>query len=644
MAQKDAAVHAAIHDPFWGSRIKTVRTQMIPYQWEALNDRIPDAEPSHCIKNFRIAAGLEKGNFEGFVFQDSDLAKWMEAASYTLLSHPDKQLEETLEEVAALIASAQQPDGYLDTYYIINGLDKRFTDLRDHHELYCAGHMIEAAVAHHEATGSKTLLRVARRLADCMERNFGPEENRLRGYPGHEVLEMALVRLHEATGEKRYLKLAAYFINERGQAPLYFAGEAEKNGKRCHWEDGPLGLQYYQAGKPLRKQEDAEGHAVRAVYCYSGAADVARLYNDESLKAFCRRMWESITRRRMYITGGIGSSDYGEAFTYDYDLPNDTVYAETCAAIGLVFFAKRMLALEKRGEYADVMERALYNGVLSGMSLDGQSFFYVNPLEVVPEACEKDQLRRHVKPTRQKWFGCACCPPNLARLLASLPRYAYEAEKNCVFVHLYLGGQLQANLPEGQISFELSCNYPWEEEIRLRVTGCEVKNPVTLALRIPGWCRSYRATVNSEAINEKPKEGYLYLTRSWQTGDTLSLSLDMPVECIQANPAVREDIGKRAVMRGPLVYCLEQADNGPGLHRLRLGSDPQFTARFEEETLGGVTVLCCEGKKLSDAGWEEGELYRPQEAEKYESFPLRFIPYYAWANRGVGEMSVWVRQ
>jgi DUF1680 family protein len=637
-------MHMTVTDPFWSSRIETVRTQMIPYQWEALNDRLPDAEPSHCVHNYKVASGQEAGRFEGCVFQDSDLAKWIEAASYTLISHPDPTLQKTLADLIELIASAQQPDGYLDTYYIINGLDKRFTNLRDHHELYCAGHLIEAAVAHHEATGSRMLLDVARRLADCMERNFGAEPGKMRGYPGHEVLEMALVRLYNVTEEERYLHLARYFVEERGQAPLYFEEEEKKTGNHCHWSDGPLGLQYYQAGKPIREQTDAEGHAVRAVYYYSGVADVARLTGDESLLAACDRMWESITRRRMYITGGIGSSDYGEAFTYDYDLPNDTAYAETCAAIGLVFFARRMLAIRKRGEYADVIERALYNGILSGMSLDGQSFFYVNPLEVVPEACEKDQLRRHVQPERQKWFGCACCPPNLARLLASLDRYAYSTEENNVFVHLYLGGSLEA-FPGGErVVLELSSGYPWNGEIRLRITERESSAPFTLALRIPGWCRNYTVSAGGEACPEKAQDGYLYLTRAWKAGDEICLSLSMPVERIKAHPAVRADIGKIALMRGPIVYCLEEADNGADLHHIRLGDSPLFQTRWDERTLGGITVITCEGKRLAKAGWEDGALYRPQAEEDYHTVPLRFIPYYAWANRGPGEMAVWIRQ
>ncbi len=433
---------ARVRDAFWSKRLKTVREKMIPYQWEALNDRVKDAEPSHCIRNFKIAAGKEEGAFEGFVFQDSDLFKWIEAASYTLRNDPDPALLKIVQDAVDLIVSAQQPDGYVDTYYILNGLDKRFSNTMDNHELYCAGHLMEAAAAHFEATGEKTLLDAACRLADCIGKAFGKKEGKLRGYPGHEIIEMALVRLYEATSEEKYLALSAYFVDERGQTPLFFEEEIKRHQNPCQWLNGPLGLQYYQAGKPIREQTDAVGHAVRAAYFYAGCADVARLTKDHSLISACDRMWESIVKRRMYITGAIGSSAYGEAFTYDYDLPNDTMYGETCASIGLIFFARRMLKLKRDGAYADVMERALYNGVLSGMALDGTSFFYVNPLEVVPQACEKDQLRRHVKPVRQKWFGCACCPPNLARLLSSLQDYVWSADEKGIYLDLYAGGDV----------------------------------------------------------------------------------------------------------------------------------------------------------------------------------------------------------
>ena len=350
---------AAIGPGFWSSFRDTVAREGIPYQWRALNDAVEDAEPSYCMRNYRVAAGKEEGSFGGFVFQDSDLAKWLEGVAYSLRWHPDPDLEALADGAIQAIADAQQPDGYLDTYYIINGLDRRWTNLKDNHELYVAGHMIEAAVAYYRATGKRALMDVALKLVDHIDSVIGPEPGKLHGYPGHPVIEMALMRLYDINGDPRHLKLAEYFVRQRGQAPLYFEQEDAKNGNAFRWKDSPFRYQYYQAGKPLMAQRDAEGHAVRAMYLYSGAADVARVTGDAALADTCRRLWRSTVRRRMYVTGGIGSSEYGEAFTFDYDLPNDTIYGETCASIGLVFFARRMLALEARGEYADVMARPL---------------------------------------------------------------------------------------------------------------------------------------------------------------------------------------------------------------------------------------------------------------------------------------------
>ncbi len=418
-----------VEDPFWKNEMELVRKEVIPYQWNALNDRVEGAEPSFAVRNFKIAADITakrkalgagykekiwptdvfslkpedpehpEDRFYGFLFQDSDFSKWIEAVGYSLTQHPDPELEKTADGIIDVVCAAQQPNGYLDTYYIINDMSKIFTNLKDHHELYCFGHLTEGAVAYYKATGKDKLLKAAERFADFIDSKFGPEEGKLKGYPGHEIAEMALVRLYEVTGKDRYLKLSSYFIDERGKKPYYFDAEhpdeAKRHGDRERY-------QYYQAHRPVREQDEAVGHAVRAAYLYSGMADVARLTGDESLKAACERLWDNIVNKKMYITGGIGGTSHGEAFSFEYDLPNDLAYSETCAAIGLVFFARRMLQMDVDGRYADVMERALYNTVLSGMALDGKSFFYVNPLEVVPEACHKDERKAHVKPVRQK--------------------------------------------------------------------------------------------------------------------------------------------------------------------------------------------------------------------------------------------------
>ena len=370
-----------LEDVFWGPVREIIRQEAIPYQWKALNDQIPDTEPSYCMRNFRIAAGKETGAHGGYVFQDSDVGKWLEGAAYSLRWHPDPELEQTVDDAIEEVVAAQQPDGYLDTYYIINGLDKRWTNLKDHHELYVAGHLLEGAIAYYEATGKRALLDAMFRFVAHIDSVLGPEEGKLHGYPGHPEIELALMRLYEITGDPAHLRLAKYFVDERGKAPLFFAGEEKRNGNPDYWKESPFRYQYYQAGLPVREQKNAEGHAVRAMYLYAGMADVARVTGDETLAEACRTLWRSAVNRRMYITGGVGSTEYGESFTFDYDLPNDTVYAETCASIALVFFARRMLKLEAKGEYADVMEKALYNGILSGMQLDGKKFFYVRSEE-----------------------------------------------------------------------------------------------------------------------------------------------------------------------------------------------------------------------------------------------------------------------
>ena len=631
-----------IEDKFLKDYMELVRTHVIPYQWDALNDRIPDAEPSYCIQNFRVAAKREEGKFQGMVFQDSDVYKWLEAVAYSLMWHPDAALEKTADETIELIAAAQQPDGYLDTYYIINGLDRRFTNLMDHHELYCLGHMVEAAVAYYYATGKDTFLNVAIGYANCVYDCLGTEEGKIPGYPGHEVAEMALVSLYGITKDERHLKLAKYFIDQRGQAPLFFDEEGKKNNNTCYWDDTYMGKQYYQAGKPVREQDKAEGHAVRAVYLYSGMAEVASATEDQELFDACERLWNNIVTRQMYVTGAIGATEHGEAFSFDYDLPNDTVYAETCAAIGLIFFARRMFEITKDSRYTDVMERALYNGVISGMSLDGKSFFYVNPLEVSPEHCEKDYFRRHVKPERQKWFGCACCPPNVARLLSSIGGYAFECNDTSVYINLFVGGKVELELNGKKNVFDVQTDYPWNGKVTVSILN-DQPSDYTCALRIPGWCERYEITVNGEKLSCEPEKGYAVLKREWKNGDQIVLDMEMPVRIIEANPLVREDIGKVAVMRGPIVYCLEEKDNGDQLQQIYLEEGQRFTEEYEGQLFNGVVTLQVKGKRVSDDGWNGDTLYRTYRGKKYSEQNLKMIPYYSWANRGIGEMTVWVR-
>ena len=669
-----------IQDAFWGREQELVRKEVIPYQWEALNDRIPEAAPSYCMRNFKVAGRLmrekkEKGagfvaptytfrgfealpedkehpdpdKFYGFVFQDSDFSKWIEAVAYSLTNHPDEKLEQIADEAIEIVCAAQAENGYLDTYYIINGMDRIFTNLRDHHELYCFGHLVEGAVAYYQATGKDRLLKAAERYADFIVSRFGREEGKCKGYPGHEIAEMALARLYELTGEKRYLELSSFFLEERGKQPYYFDLEEKE---RAAFEGRPyqepekkeLRFQYHQAHLPVKEQSEAVGHAVRAVYLYSGMADVARLTGDEAMFAACKRLWNSIVTEKLYVTGGIGGTHLGEAFSFPYDLPNDTAYSETCAAIGLAFFARRMLETEPDSQYGDVMEQALYNTVLAGMALDGKSFFYVNPLEVVPESCKRDERKRHVKPVRQKWFGCACCPPNIARIVSSFGAYAYTESENTFFTHLYVGSRVETRIGGERIVLRTEGGFPWKGNVKITIEeGSNAKG--TLAFRIPGWCREKSVQV-PEGTVQKEERGYLYLTNCWEAGMELELDFCMEVRCVQANAKVREDAGKVAFLRGPVCYCMEEADNGKKLHLLRIkekGIKEEVLVEKSDELGHEMCILKVPGLREIPEETTAG-LYTEYKPPKEEEVTLTLIPYYAWSNRGEGEMSVWIRR
>ncbi|HJA92959.1 MAG TPA: glycoside hydrolase family 127 protein [Candidatus Eisenbergiella merdipullorum] len=661
-----------VTDEFWKNEMELVRKEVIPYQWEALNDRIPDADPSFSMRNFKVAGRLNakrraegdayrpvkwplefqplpkdmdhlEERFYGYLFQDSDFSKWIEAVGYSLIQHPDPELEATADEAIDIVCAAQLENGYLDTYYIISDQDKIFTNLKDDHELYCFGHLTEGAVAYYQATGKDKLLKAAERFADYIASRFGPEEGKKKGYPGHEIAEMALVRLYEQTGDKKYLDLSRFFIDQRGTRPYYFDLEHPENVKKGH--ENELRYVYNQAHLPVRQQGEAVGHAVRAVYLYSGMADVARLTGDESLYAACEKLWNNMTQQKMYITGGIGATHIGEAFSFNYDLPNDTAYAETCASIGLVFFARRMLQIRADGRYADVMERALYNGVLSGMALNGKSFFYVNPLESVPEACHKDERKSHVKPVRQKWFGCACCPPNLARLVSSIASYAYTSSQDTLYVHLYMGSALECELGGKKADIRISSGFPWNGGVTVEMR-LEEAAEFTLAFRIPGWCEGYTVDGKPGCEAGEVKDGYLYLHRTWQDGDSLKLDFPMTVRLVEADSRVREDIGRAAVTRGPIVYCLEEADNGRDLHLCVLPEDVK-TAEEKGDILGvPVVKVTADGlRQKPEPGPDDPkqELYHMYRKPGYNAAKLIFIPYFTWANRGEGEMQVFVR-
>jgi len=639
----------AIADAFWAPKLRVNRESTIPIEYQQSKD-------TGRIDSLRL--GWRPGDPNPpHIFWDSDVAKWIEAASYSFATHPDPDLDVLLDEVIALIASAQQPDGYLNVHFTVVEPEKRWTNLRDWHELYCAGHLIEAAVAHFQATGKRTLLDVLRRYADAIGMVFGPGEGQKPGYCGHEEIELALVKLGRVTGEPKYLDLARYFVNQRGAQPHYYDQEAIQRGEDPARFWGARGLlpekrySYMQAHLPVREQREVTGHAVRAMYLYSAMADLAQ--DDPTLRPALDALWQDVCLRKMYLTGGIGPSRHNEGFTHPYDLPNETAYAETCAAIGLVFWNHRMLQLECDGRYADVMERALYNGVLSGVSLDGTKFFYENPLASIGT--------HH----RQEWFDCACCPPNLARLLASLGQYVYSVsqergaadgeltgaaefvQRDQLAVHLYIQGSAQASIGGRPVIVHQETRYPWDGVVQLTF---EMDSPLDfmLKLRLPAWCRRYQLQINDQPASPSLLHGYLCLERAWRAGDTVTFEMDMPIERVYAHPDVRQDAGQVALQRGPLVYCLEDADNDPDqvpLHQVFLPRDATWTARFEAEKLGGVVIL--EGSALVSGGWPVDAL--TSQAPLYRASPpvlkpcrLTAIPYFAWDNRQPGAMRVWL--
>ena len=673
-----------ITDEFWKAEQELVRTEVIPYQWDALNDNVKDAAPSYCMRNFRIAGEVNKkrkeagykeikypiprdkweflpGNsendtFHGFVFQDTDVYKWLEAVGYSLMNHPDPELEATADRAIDIIESAQLDNGYLDTLYAINDKDLIFTDLRDKHELYCFGHLCEGAIAYYRATGKRKILDVTIRFADFIYSWF--VEGGIKGYPGHEIAEMALAKLYKETGNKKYLELARYFVDHRGEQPYYFDVEravplGERNKEQLgevvfyDREEKTLRYHYNQAHLPVRKQKEAVGHAVRGVYLYSGMADIAAMSGDESLKKACEELFDNIADKKLYITGGIGSSQAGEAFTAAYDLPNDMAYNESCAAIGLIFFAYRMLNMDANVKYADVMERALYNCVLAGMAKDGKSFFYVHPLEVNPKRIHGDERMGFVKPVRQKWFGCACCPPNIARLISSLGDYIISEDKDTVYTHLLIASDIDLGDEKGSlhINAELTRDGRVEFDVKHR-------KDFKLAVRIPYWGRSFKVIRNGNPVEKNEldiKAGYMYFDIS--SDEKIVIDYEIKPVIVGCSPLVQENTGKAAVMRGPFVYCLEEVDNGENLHLLKLSDTPELTYENGVITANGMRVNTqadsdMKGGRDTENGGDglyRDNLYNEYKPETYKPVKLTFVPYYSWANRGENEMTVYVR-
>lgn len=606
-----------------------VHDNVIPYQQSVLWDKAEGAEKSHVSANFINAAKALKGEdigdgFYGMVFQDSDAYKWLEAAAFALANKADSTLEKQADELIGLIAAAQDDDGYLNTYFTIKDREKRWTNLHEAHELYCSGHLFEAACAYYEATGKRKLLDVAIKNAECIYDRF--VKKNIKGIPGHPEIELALMKLYRLTGNKHFLELAKRFIDQRGTDPSFFAKEAE-NRDWVVWGGNPWDNDYRQSGKPVREQSEATGHAVRAVYLYTGMADLAAETEDNELLEACRRLWENIVHKKMYITGGIGSTANGEAFTVDYDLPPDTAYSETCAAIGLMFFGSRMLENEVKGEYADVMELAFYNTVLAGMQLDGKRFFYVNPLEVDPGISGKACTHTHVLTSRPGWYACACCPPNAARLIGSIGKYAYGENKDTAYCHMFASGSVCFS---NGISLNCTTDYPYDFTVKYTVTGNG-----RLAVRIPKWSKNYTLKLNGFEISSSPENGYVYININKKA--EIELILDETPRFVRASCKIPRLSGMTALMRGPLVYCFEGVDNG-SVKELRLDrSVTPSVSEFAPELLGGTVVLKAKAYRISDCE----DIYS-SEPESLTPCEATAVPYYTWGNRGENEMRVWM--
>lgn len=634
--------HIEIIGGLWAERQLTNRTTTIPAIYQQL-------EKTGRLDAWRLDPKRErpKSRHVIYMFFDSDTGKWLEAVGYSLRKHPDPVLEKQADDVIALIEKAQQPDGYLNSYFSNFDPQGRWRNLRDFHEMYNAGHLIEGAIAYYQATGKRTILDILTKYTNLIDSLFGPNEGQKRGYCGHPEIEMALVRLYRETNEQKYLDLAKYFIDERGQQPNYFDIEARERGEdpADFWAQT---YRYCQAHAPIREQPEATGHAVRACYLYSAVADIALETQDAELVEVSRRLWDDLTSHQMYITGGLGPAHSNEGFTFAYDLPNETAYAETCASIALAQWAHRMFHLEPNGRYIDVMEKALYNSVLSGISHDGSHFFYANPLTSFPYINPSENFSgitaaKHYR--RQEWFFCPCCPPNVSRTIANIGVYHYSVTDSRLYVNLFNSNTASFEFGGKAVQIEQHTHYPWDGAVQVTV---KAENPVgfELALRIPGWCRSYTLEVNGEQQTLAPENGYVVIGREWQNGDTVNLVLNMPVERMAPHPEIRQDAGHIALQRGPIVYCLEEVDNGSRLANVVIPNGAVLEASFDTELFGGVAVITGEAHRVEPAAWQGGSMYQPQSTVQYNRTPFEFkaIPYALWANREPGEMRVWIRE
>jgi hypothetical protein len=607
-----------INDNFWKPKIEKISTVTIPVCIDQTEVKTPR------IRNFEIAAGKRKGKFEGIFYDDSDVFKALEAIAYSLKNHPDAVLEKKADDWINLIAAAQLKDGYINTYYSLQFLDKRWTDM-SMHEDYNGGHLIEAAVAYHDATGKRKLLDVAIKFADHFASLFGPDKR--HWVTGHQELELALVKLYNTTKNGKYLKLADWLLSERGH-------QYAKGYTWTDWKD----TAYAQDLKPVKEQKEITGHAVRAMYMYTGAADVAALTGDKGYVKAMEDVWKDVVYRNMYITGGIGSAGRNEGFSTDYDLPNESAYCETCASVGMVLWNERMGMLTGDSKYIDVLERSLYNGALDGISLKGDQFFYGNPLASVG------------KNSRRDWFGTACCPANIARLIASLGNYVYGSNKSGLWVNLFVGSNTFVPIANQQVPISMKTNYPWDGNVRIALDPAR-KSRFDLHVRIPGWAQGeavpgglyrfedtaaspFTVTLNGKAVEYNTETGYIVINREWKKGDVVEVNLPMDIKRVVSRPEVSEDEERVAIQRGPIVYCVESTDNNGQAWNVILPKDAALTA--VQKTVLSEPVIAIQGEAPKLTISTDGSNIQT------ETKQLVAIPYYTWANREQSQMQVWL--
>ncbi len=581
-----------IEDEFWSSRISA-------HKKNTLKACLDKCESTGRISNFAKAGKLLKGEFEGIYYNDSDVYKVIEGIAYSLINGPDQELERRADQIIDYIAAAQEKDGYLFSYFTLVNPDEKWTNMAKH-EMYCGGHLIEAAIAYHQATHKTKLLTVACKLADHYDSVFGPEKR--HWVPAHQEIELALVKLYRATGFEKYWQLAQWLLEERGHG----------HGKGDIWDRDDWGPAYCQDDKPVREMTDVTGHAVRAMYMYAGISDIAAITGDKDYIAALDRLWESVILRNMYVTGGIGPSKHNEGFTEDYDLPNESAYCETCASVGMVLWNHRMNLLHGDSKYVDVLERAMYNGSIAGVSLSGDKFFYVNPLA--------SDGTHH----RTEWFDTSCCPTQIARFIPSIGSYMYAYSNDEILVNLYIASTGTINVDGVSIKLIQSTGYPWDGKIKIDVEPSTPKK-TDICLRFPGWCKSLSVSINgSEIGNPIIENGYVRLKREWTKGDTIELDLDMPVDRVYADEKIEADRGKVALQRGPIVYCLEEIDNNTERNQILLSQNARLFYEYRANMLGGVTVI--------------------KSVEPDSNAIYTFIPYCVWDNRKPGYMDVWIRE